>query len=143
MLYFFLNFLVIFFLVFFIGFFLGFVVNFLLYLLLRIFLFFLDNFFLYLHDSSYWKSSLNFFIILLPLSFFILKNHGLHFYKNQNYTFQFIRGLIHTLGFFFVLMGVLKLPLSVVYPVLFTSPLMLLLMSHFILNENICIKCWI
>jgi drug/metabolite transporter (DMT)-like permease len=32
---------------------------------------------------------------------------------------------------------VLKLPLSVVYPVLFTSPLMLLLMSHFILNENI------
>tara|TARA_B100000035_G_scaffold203373_1_gene173990 strand:+ start:204 stop:1019 length:816 start_codon:yes stop_codon:yes gene_type:complete len=74
---------------------------------------------------------------LLPLSFFILKNHGLHFYKNQNYTFQFIRGLIHTLGFFFVLMGVLKLPLSVVYPVLFTSPLMLLLMSHFILNENI------
>ena len=74
---------------------------------------------------------------LLPLSFFILKNHGLYFYKNQNYTFQFIRGLIHTLGFFFVLMGVLKLPLSVVYPVLFTSPLMLLLMSHFILNENI------
>lgn len=74
---------------------------------------------------------------LLPLSFFILKNHGLHFYKNQNYTFQFIRGLVHTLGFFFVLMGVLKLPLSVVYPVLFTSPLMLLLMSHFILNENI------
>ena len=71
------------------------------------------------------------------MSFFILKNHGLHFYKNQNYTFQFIRGLIHTLGFLFVLMGVLKLPLSVVYPVLFTSPLMLLLMSHFILNENI------
>ena len=74
---------------------------------------------------------------LLPLSFFILKNHGLYFYKNQNYTFQFIRGIIHTLGFFFVLMGVLKLPLSVVYPVLFTSPLMLLLMSHFFLNENI------
>jgi len=74
---------------------------------------------------------------LLPLSFFILKNHGMYFYKNQNYTFQFIRGLIHTLGFFFVLMGVLKLPLSVVYPVLFTSPLMLLLMSHFFLNENI------
>ena len=74
---------------------------------------------------------------LLPLSFFILKNHGLYFYKNQNYIFQFIRGLIHTLGFFFVLMGVLKLPVSVVSPVLFTSPLMLLLMSHFFLNENI------
>ena len=74
---------------------------------------------------------------LLPLTYFILKNHGLHFYRNQNYKFQFIRGCIHTLGFFFVLMGVLKLPLSVVYPVLFTSPLMLLLMSHFILNENI------
>ena len=74
---------------------------------------------------------------LLPLTYFILRNHGLHFYRNQNYRFQFIRGCIHTLGFFFVLMGVLKLPLSVVYPVLFTSPLMLLLMSHFILNENI------
>ena len=34
-------------------------------------------------------------------------------------------------------MGVLRLPLSVVYPVLFTSPLMLLMMSHFYLNENI------
>ena len=44
---------------------------------------------------------------------------------------------MHTLGFLFVLMGVLKLPLSVVYPVLFTSPLMLLVMSHFFLNENI------
>ena len=74
---------------------------------------------------------------LLPLTYFILKNHGLRFYRDQNYKFQFARGCIHTLGFFFVLMGVLKLPLSVVYPVLFTSPLMLLLMSHFILNENI------
>ena len=74
---------------------------------------------------------------LLPLTFLIIKNHGLHFYKNQNYIFQFYRGLLHTLGFLFVLMGVLKLPLSVVYPVLFTSPLMLLVMSHFFLNENI------
>ena len=80
---------------------------------------------------------LNALFSLIPLSFFIIKKHGLHFYQNQNYKFQFIRGLIHTLGFLFVLMGVLKLPLSVVYPVLFTSPLMLLVMSHFFLNENI------
>ena len=42
-----------------------------------------------------------------------------------------------TLGFLFVLLGVLRLPLSIVYPVLFTSPLMLLIMSHFFLSENI------
>ena len=80
---------------------------------------------------------LNAFFSLIPLTFFIIKNHGVHFYLNQNYKFQFIRGIIHTLGFLFVLMGVLKLPLSVVYPVLFSSPLMLLIMSHFFLNENI------
>ena len=80
---------------------------------------------------------LNALFSLIPLTFFIIKNHGVHFYLNQNYKFQFIRGIIHTLGFLFVLMGILKLPLSVVYPVLFSSPLMLLIMSHFFLNENI------
>ena len=80
---------------------------------------------------------LNALFSLIPLTFFIIKNHGVHFYLNQNYKFQLIRGIVHTLGFLFVLMGVLKLPLSVVYPVLFSSPLMLLIMSHFFLNENI------
>ena len=80
---------------------------------------------------------LNALFSLIPLLFFIYKNHGIHFYKNQNYTFQFIRGIVHTIGFLFVLKGVLLLPLSVVYPVLFTSPLMLLVMSHFFLNDNI------
>ena len=80
---------------------------------------------------------LNALFSLIPLSFFIIKNHGLQFYKNQNYLFQFVRGLLHTLGFLFVLLGVLRLPLSVVYPVLFTSPLMLLIMSHLFLRENI------
>ena len=80
---------------------------------------------------------LNALFSLIPLFFFIYKNHGIHFYKNQNYTFQFIRGIVHTIGFLFVLKGVLLLPLSVVYPVLFTSPLMLLVMSHFFLNDNI------
>jgi hypothetical protein len=42
---------------------------------------------------------------LLPLTFLIIKNHGWYFYKNQNYKFQFARGCIHTLGFFFVLIG--------------------------------------
>ena len=80
---------------------------------------------------------LNALFSLIPLFFFIYKNHGIHFYKNQNYTFQFIRGIVHTIGFLFVLKGVLLLPLSVVYPVLFTSPLMLLVMSHFFLSDNI------
>ena len=80
---------------------------------------------------------LNALFSLIPLTFFIVKNHGPHFYKNQNYVFQLVRGLLHTLGFLFVLLGVLRLPLSIVYPVLFTSPLMLLIMSHFFLSENI------
>ncbi len=80
---------------------------------------------------------LNSLFSLIPLCFFICKNHGLHFYKNQNYSFQIIRGIVHTIGFLFVLKGVLLLPLSLVYPVLFTSPLMLLVLSHFFLSDNI------
>jgi len=80
---------------------------------------------------------LNAFFSLIPLFYFIYKNHGLKFYKNQNYKFQIIRGIIHTVGFLCVLKGVLLLPLSIVYPVLFTSPLMLLVMSHFFLSDNI------
>ncbi len=74
---------------------------------------------------------------LIPLAYFIFKNHGFKFYQNQNYTFQIIRGIVHTIGFLFVLKGVLLLPLSIVYPVLFTSPLMLLVMSHFFLSDDI------
>ena len=74
---------------------------------------------------------------LIPLFFFMYKSHGFQFYKNQNYYFQIIRGIVHTIGFLFVLKGVLLLPLSVVYPVLFTSPLMLLVMSHFFLSDDI------
>ena len=80
---------------------------------------------------------LNALFSLIPLFFFICKYHGFRFYKNQNYSFQTIRGIVHTIGFLFVLKGVLLLPLSVVYPVLFTSPLMLLVMSHFFLSDNI------
>ena len=80
---------------------------------------------------------LNALFSLIPLTFLIIKNHGFTFYKNQNYKFQLVRGILHTLGFLFVLLGVLRLPLSVVYPVLFTSPLMLLIMSHLFLSENI------
>ena len=80
---------------------------------------------------------LNALFSLIPLFFFIYKSHGFQFYKNQNYYFQIIRGIVHTIGFLFVLKGVLLLPLSVVYPVLFTSPLMLLVMSHFFLSDDI------
>ena len=80
---------------------------------------------------------LNALFSLIPLSYFVIKNHSLKFYKNQNYTFQITRGIVHTVGFLFVLKGVLLLPLSIVYPVLFTSPLMLLVMSHFFLSDNI------
>ena len=80
---------------------------------------------------------LNALFSLIPLSYFVIKNHGFKFYKNQNYTFQITRGIVHTVGFLFVLKGVLLLPLSIVYPVLFTSPLMLLVMSHFFLSDNI------
>ena len=80
---------------------------------------------------------LNALFSLIPLSYFVIKNHSFKFYKNQNYTFQITRGIVHTVGFLFVLKGVLLLPLSIVYPVLFTSPLMLLVMSHFFLSDNI------
>ena len=80
---------------------------------------------------------LNALFSLIPLSYFVIKNHSIKFYKNQNYTFQITRGIVHTIGFLFVLKGVLLLPLSIVYPVLFTSPLMLLVMSHFFLSDNI------
>ena len=80
---------------------------------------------------------LNAFFSLIPLTFFVIKNHSVTFFKNQHYGFQTIRGLVHSLGFLLVLMGVIKLPLAVVYPVLFSSPLMLLVLSHFYLSDNI------
>ena len=80
---------------------------------------------------------LNALFSLIPLTFFVIKNHSISFFKNQHYVFQITRGLVHTLGFLLVLMGVIKLPLSVVYPVLFSSPLMLLVLSHFFLSDNI------
>jgi len=67
----------------------------------------------------------------------VLKFHGISFYKKQNYKFQLIRGVIHSAGFLLVLKGIILLPLSAVYPVLFSSPLILLVLSHFFLKDNI------
>ncbi|MAV82311.1 MAG: hypothetical protein CMI90_02455 [Pelagibacteraceae bacterium] len=80
---------------------------------------------------------LNSLFSLLPISFFVIKNHGLVFLKKQNFKFQIVRGFLHAGGFLFVLSGVTKIPLSVVYPVLFSSPLILLVLSHFFLKDNI------
>ena len=74
---------------------------------------------------------------LIPISFLVLKFHGIHFFEKQNYKFQLIRGLLHSGGFFFVLKGVILLPLAVVYPILFSSPLILLVLSHFFLKDTI------
>lgn len=74
---------------------------------------------------------------IIPIIFFLFKFHGLQFYKNQTYKFQIIRGLLFTGGFLFVLNGVIRLPLSVVYPIIFLAPLILLILSHFFLDENI------
>ena len=74
---------------------------------------------------------------LIPISFLVLKFDGIHFFEKQNYKFQLIRGLLHSGGFFFVLKGVILLPLAVVYPILFSSPLILLVLSHFFLKDTI------
>ncbi len=80
---------------------------------------------------------LNAIFSLIPISFLVLKFNGIYFFKKQNYKFQFIRGLLHSGGFFFVLQGVILLPLAVVYPILFSAPLILLLLSHFFLKDTI------
>ncbi len=80
---------------------------------------------------------LNAIFSLMPISFFVLKFHGIGFFKKQNYKFQLIRGIMHTAGFLFVLKGVILLPLSAVYPILFSSPLILLVLSQFFLKDNI------
>ena len=80
---------------------------------------------------------LNAFFSMFPITFLVLKKRGLVFLKKQHYKFQLIRGILHTGGFLFVLSGVVKIPLSVVYPILFSSPLMLLVLSHFFLKDNI------
>lgn len=80
---------------------------------------------------------LNAIFSLIPISFFVLKFHGISFYKKQNYKFQLIRGVIHSAGFLFLLKGIILLPLSAVYPILFSSPLILLVLSHFFLKDHI------
>ena len=80
---------------------------------------------------------LNSIFSLIPISFFVLKFQGIDFFKKQNYKFQLIRGIMHTVGFLFVLKGVILLPLSAVYPILFSSPLILLVLSHFFLKDHI------
>ncbi len=80
---------------------------------------------------------LNAIFSLIPITFFVLKFHGISFYKKQNYKFQLVRGVIHSVGFLFVLKGIILLPLSAVYPIMFSSPLILLVLSHFFLKDSI------
>ena len=81
---------------------------------------------------------LNAIISSIPIFFYVLKKSGKNFYKRQHFPFLIIRGLLQATAFLFVLGGIIKTPMALVYPTLFSSPMILLVLSSiFLPNENL------
>ena len=57
--------------------------------------------------------------------------------KTSNYKLHFIRGILMTLTYYFVVKGIILLPLSIAYPIILSAPVLLSIMGIVILKESI------
>jgi drug/metabolite transporter (DMT)-like permease len=77
------------------------------------------------------------FSAIIPVLFYLLYRKSLEEIKTNNYKLHFIRGILMTLTYYFVVKGIILLPLSIAYPIILSAPVLLSIMGIVILKESI------
>ena len=77
------------------------------------------------------------FSAIIPVLFYLLYRKSLEEIKTSNYKLHFIRGILMTLTYYFVVKGIILLPLSIAYPIILSAPVLLSIMGIVILKESI------
>lgn len=77
------------------------------------------------------------FSALIPIIFYLIFRGSLTELKTKNYKLHIIRGILMTMTYYFIVKGIILLPLSIAYPILLSSPVLLSVMGIVILKETI------
>ena len=77
------------------------------------------------------------FSSLVPILFYLLYRRSLNEIKTKNYKLHFVRGLLMSATYYFIVKGIILLPLSIAYPIILSAPVLLSIMGIIILKETI------
>ena len=77
------------------------------------------------------------FSSLVPVLFYLLYRRSLNEIKTKNYKLHFVRGLLMSATYYFIVKGIILLPLSIAYPIILSAPVLLSIMGIIILKETI------
>ena len=77
------------------------------------------------------------FSSIIPVLIYLIYRRSLAEIKTKNYKLHFIRGILMTLTYYFIVKGIILLPLSIAYPIILSAPVLLSVMGIIILKETI------
>jgi len=80
------------------------------------------------------------FSSLVPVLIYLLYRKSLNEIKTKNYRLHLVRGILMTLTYYFIVKGIILLPLSVAYPIILSAPVLLSIMGIIILKETIYVS---
>ncbi len=80
------------------------------------------------------------FSSLVPVLIYLLYRGSLNEIKTTNYKLHFIRGLLMSSTYYFIVKGIILLPLSIAYPIILSAPVLLSIMGIVILKETVCLS---
>ena len=77
------------------------------------------------------------FSALIPVCIYLFYRQSLTEIKTQNYKLHIIRGVLMTLTYYFIVKGIILLPLSIAYPIILSAPVLLSVLGIVVLKESV------
>ena len=77
------------------------------------------------------------FSAIIPVLIYLLYRRSFQEIKTSNYRLHIVRGILMTLTYYFIVKGIIILPLSIAYPIILSAPVLLSLLGILILKEKV------
>ena len=77
------------------------------------------------------------FSAIIPVCIYLFYRQSLTEIKTQNYKLHIIRGVLMTLTYYFIVKGIILLPLSIAYPIILSAPFLLSVLGIVVLKESV------
>jgi drug/metabolite transporter (DMT)-like permease len=77
------------------------------------------------------------FSAVIPVCIYLFYRQSLTEIKTTNYKLHIVRGILMTLTYYFIVKGIILLPLSIAYPIILSAPVLLSVLGIVILKESV------
>lgn len=77
------------------------------------------------------------FSAIIPVCIYLFYRQSLTEIKTTNYKLHIVRGILMTLTYYFIVKGIILLPLSIAYPIILSAPVLLSVLGIVILKESV------